>query len=63
MPAELAVTYAAGPRDTIRLPVDMWNLGSRFEYHVAGGRHVTGVIVDPRKVLPDIERQNNRWPR
>jgi hypothetical protein len=63
MPAELAVTFADGRTDTIRLPVDMWNLGSRFEYHVAGGRRVTAVTIDPRNVFPDIGRRNNRWPR
>lgn len=63
MPADLAVTYADGSRDTVRLPVEMWNLGSRFAYRVPGGRRPTAVTVDPRVVLPDTERANNRWPR
>ena len=63
MPAELAITYTGGATDTVRLPVDMWNLGSRFEYHLRGGRQVATVVLDPRKVFPDIERRNNRWPR
>jgi Peptidase family M1 domain len=63
MPAELAVTYADGRTESLRLPVDMWNLGSRFEYHVRGGRQVTAVEVDPRRAFPDIDRRNNRWPR
>ena len=61
MPAELAITYAGGATDTVRLPVDMWNLGSRFEYHLRGTRRVTAVMLDPRNVLPDVDRRNNRW--
>jgi hypothetical protein len=63
MPAELAVTYADGTRDTVRLPVDMWNLGSRFGYRVRGGGRPTAIVVDPRAALPDTDRANNRWPR
>jgi len=63
MPAELAVSFADGSSATVRLPVDMWNLGSRFQYHLGGPRRVTAVQLDPRRVFPDIERQNNRWPR
>ncbi len=64
MPAELAVTFADGTRDTVRLPVEMWNLGSRFTYRVQGGRGMpTTVALDPRAVYPDADRSNNRWPR
>jgi len=63
MPAELDVTFADGTRDTVRLPVEMWNLGSRFGYRVPGGRRPTAVVVDPRAVWPDLDRANNRWPR
>jgi hypothetical protein len=63
MPAELAITYANGVTDTVRLPVDMWNLGSRFEYHVRGTGRATAARLDPRGVYPDIDRVNNHWPR
>jgi hypothetical protein len=63
MPAELEVTFADGTRDTVRLPVEMWNLGSPFGYRVPGGRRPTAVVMDPRAVLPDVDRANNGWPR
>jgi len=64
MPAELAITYDDGTTDIVRLPVEMWNLGSRFTYRVphARGTPVT-VELDPRAVYPDISRANNRWSR
>jgi hypothetical protein len=64
MPAELAITYADGSRDTVRLPVEMWNLGSRFSYRVRAARGpISGVTLEPRAVYPDVDRSNNRWPR
>jgi len=63
MPAELALTFAGGQTETVALPVDMWNLGSRFTYRVKGGGRLTGAVLDPRAVMPDTERANNRWPR
>jgi hypothetical protein len=59
LPLEMDLTYADGSTERVRLPVEMWNLGARFAYRVRGGRAVTGVVVDPRGVLPDIDRKNN----
>ena len=63
MPAELAIVFDDGTRATTKLPVEMWNLGSRFGYRVAERKRVRSVEVDPRKALPDIDRANNVWPR
>jgi hypothetical protein len=59
LPLEMDLTYADGTTERVRLPVEMWNLGPRFAYRVRGGRQVTGVVVDPRGVLPDVDRKNN----
>ena len=63
MPAELGLTFEDGTQMTVRLPIEMWNLGSRFAYRVPGTKRVTRVELDPRKALPDIDRRNNIWPR
>jgi aminopeptidase N len=63
MPAELAITFSDGSRATVRLPVEMWNLGSRFDYRLPETKSVKRVEVDPRNALPDIDRGNNSWPR
>ncbi|HEY7234343.1 MAG TPA: M1 family metallopeptidase [Gemmatimonadaceae bacterium] len=63
MPAELAITFADGTTSTVRLPVEMWNLGSRFDYRVPENKRVQRVELDPRHALPDIDRTNNAWPR
>jgi aminopeptidase N len=61
MPAELKIRYEGGREETVKLPAEMWNQGSRFTYR-ANGR-VNRVELDPRKALPDIRRSNNVWPR
>ena len=61
MPAELKLIFTDGRTETVRLPVEMWNLGSRFVYRVEG--RVTRVELDPRRALPDVRRSNNVWPR
>jgi hypothetical protein len=61
MPAEIQLRYADGQTQIVKLPVDMWNLGSHFTYRAAGGRPIIGVDVDPQEALPDVDRSNNSW--
>jgi hypothetical protein len=63
MPAELRITYDDGATETVRLPVEMWNLGPRFAYRLTSKKRVRRVEVDPRHVLPDLDRSNNSWER
>jgi hypothetical protein len=63
MPAELAISFDDGAPVTVKLPVEMWNLGDRFTYRVPEKKRVRRVEVDPRRALPDIDRANNAWPR
>ncbi len=63
MPAEVRITFADGSTETEKLPVDMWNLGQHFTYRVRGTKRITAVEVDPRHVLPDVDRSNNTWHR
>jgi len=63
MPAELSISFGDGTTSTVKLPVEMWNLGDRFVYRVPGSKVVRAVEIDPRHTLPDIDRSNNRWPK
>jgi hypothetical protein len=63
LPLEMELTYDDGSTETVRLPVEMWNLGPGFAYRVRRARRVTGVVVDPRRVLPDVDRANNTLAR
>jgi hypothetical protein len=63
LPAEISLLFVDGSRSTVKLPIEMWNLGSVFVYHVPERKRVVRVEVDPRRVLPDVNRLNNVWPR
>jgi Peptidase family M1 domain len=63
LPAELRITFDDGKTETVKLPVEMWNLGPRFLYRLTSTRRVRRVEVDPRHVLPDMDRSNNVWER
>ncbi|HEX6559530.1 MAG TPA: M1 family metallopeptidase, partial [Longimicrobiales bacterium] len=63
MPVELKLTFDNGTSEVVKLPVDMWNLGPHFEYRVRGSRKIVAAEVDPRHVLPDTNRGNDKWPR
>jgi len=62
MPMEIRVEFSDGSFGTYKIPIEMWNLGPHFVYRVPRDR-VVRVEVDPRQALPDIDRQNNVWPR
>ncbi len=61
MPVELELSFADGSSRTVELPVEAWNLGDRFVYRVPAGEDVTEARVDPRRVLPDVDRSNDTW--
>ncbi len=61
MPVELAVTFADGEVQSVKLPVEMWKLGPDFVYRLPGDRVVSAVEIDPRGVYPDDDRENNAW--
>ena len=64
MPAELKLFYDDGSSEVRRLPVEIWLLGSRYAMSVStGAKRLVGMELDPRHVMPDVERRNNRWGR
>jgi len=63
LPVTLELRYADGSSETRDLPVEMWNLGSRFTARVEGRKTIAGVAVDPGRLYPDMDRRNNTWPR
>jgi Peptidase family M1 domain len=63
MPTELKITFDDGTSETVKLPVEMWNLGQHFTYRLPSTKAVRRVEVDPRDALPDYDRTNNNWDR
>jgi len=64
LPVTLELRYADGSSERRELPIEMWNLGSRFTSRIrTGGKAIAGVVLDPQATYPDVDRANNRWPR
>jgi len=64
MPAELKLYYEDGSNEVRKLPVEIWLLGSRHSMTLeTGAKRLVGLELDPRRVMPDVERRNNRWGR
>lgn len=61
MPATLRVTYANGDTRDVRVPVATWMQRHQFTIKVAGNKPVTAAEIDPRHVLPDVDRGNNTF--
>jgi hypothetical protein len=63
LPLEMELVYGDGSTERVKLPVEMWNQGTRFTYRIKSGKQVARVVVDPRQVLPDVDRSNNEAGR
>jgi hypothetical protein len=63
LPVQIELRYGDGTTERRDLPVEMWHLGSRFTYRMGGSKQVVGVVIDPRRVFPDVDRNNNNWGR
>ncbi|HEU4699977.1 MAG TPA: M1 family metallopeptidase [Gemmatimonadales bacterium] len=61
MPVRVQVTFDDGSVEKLALPVEVWFGGDRYVALVPGPKKVTGVVLDPDNVMPDVNRDNNRW--
>ena len=62
MPVPLALTMDDGSTRRLSLPAQIWYGGPVYTLHVPGPGKVVSAVIDPDGVLPDIRRDNNRWP-
>ncbi|EON77651.1 Zn-dependent aminopeptidase [Lunatimonas lonarensis] len=62
MPVLMEITYADGSTDRVKLPVEIWQRGNQWNYLHRTTKEVTKVVLDPDKILPDINLGNDSWP-
>ncbi|MGV6815610.1 MAG: M1 family metallopeptidase [Phycisphaerales bacterium] len=61
MPVRLKVQYEDGSTEIIDLPVEIWHQTNRWRAGIdTKGKQIRWVEIDPQKILPDIDRSNNR---
>ncbi len=61
MPVTLEVKESNGKSAKVDLPVEIWERGGVFTLHYNSTSRIDSVIIDPDKVLPDVEPENNVW--
>ena len=60
MPVLIQIKEENGKVHDLKLPVEIWQRGSSWTFHVATTSNVTDVVLDPDKKLPDFNRSNNK---
>jgi hypothetical protein len=61
MPIILQVKTKSGKTEVIKIPVDVWMKNTSFTVRFATNEEVVEVVLDPEKVLPDSNADNNKW--
>jgi len=60
MPVLIQIKEENGKVHDLKLPVEIWQRGSTWTFHVNTTSSITDVVLDPDKFLPDINRNNNK---
>ncbi|MEB2787072.1 M1 family metallopeptidase [Algoriphagus persicinus] len=63
MPVQLEVTFEDGTSELKMLPVEIWQRGDTWNYLLKTGKKVKSVVIDPAKLLPDVNLGNDSWPQ
>jgi len=61
MPIILQVKTKSGKTDIVKVPVDVWMKNATWLVRYPTNEEVVSVVLDPNKVLPDSNPDNNTW--
>ena len=61
MPVTVEVKEVGGKTGRVSLPVEIWQRGGEWKFLYPSTRIIDSVIVDPDRMLPDIDESNNVW--
>jgi len=62
MPVRMEIDYDDGSSEIVDLPVEIWAQTSRWRAGIkTHGRMISKITLDPDKILPDTDRDNNTW--
>lgn len=61
MPVTVAVEQGKGDPVEISLPVEIWQRADSWTFKVNTTSMLKSVQLDPKAVLPDLDRSNNQW--
>ncbi|HEY5371804.1 MAG TPA: M1 family metallopeptidase [Hanamia sp.] len=61
LPVTVQVTEQNGKIQIIDLPVNVWQRDTDWTFKYNSTSPITSVVLDPKEILPDINRKNNTW--
>ena len=61
MPIILQIKLKSGKTETIKVPVDVWMKNTSWLVRYNTTEEIKEVILDPEKLIPDGNAQNNKW--
>ena len=61
MPVQLEVIYTDNTTENISLPVEIWQRSDSWEHLLKTTKQVQRVVLDPNKMLPDVNPLNDTW--
>ncbi len=61
MPVELHVIFEDDTTQNVKLPVEIWQRGNSWEHFLKTDKEVKRIVMDPNKMLPDINLLNDTW--
>ena len=61
MPVVIEYETVAGNKGRVKLPVEIWQNGGVFKTRIRVNEELAKVTVDPDKVFPDYNSENNTW--
>ena len=62
MPVLMKINYDDGSSEDVKLPVEIWQRGHQWTYLHQTSKNLDSIIIDPNKILPDINGSNDVWP-
>lgn len=61
MPVTIAYETINGTKGVLKLPVEIWNNTATWKVKLPTTEKLARVVLDPDKILPDINFANNTW--
>jgi hypothetical protein len=61
MPIILQIKTKSGKTEIVKVPVDAWMKSNTWVVRYPTTEEVVSVTLDPNKVLPDSNADNNTW--
>jgi hypothetical protein len=61
MPVLLSYETKSGKKGSLKLPVEIWNNTATFKVSIGVKEELKSVTIDPDKIFPDVNYENNKW--